>query len=99
MGTDKTLLKQDDSESYLICDDSIQDKRYSRFIELVKRQYSGNEHGTVKGIGLVNLIHFHQVKMVIFIQLIIEFTRLKQIVKPRMTIFRKCFFELLLIKT
>jgi len=57
MGTDKTLLKQDDSESYLICDDSIQDKRYSRFIELVKRQYSGNEHGTVKGIGLVNLIH------------------------------------------
>jgi hypothetical protein len=51
------VLKQDDSESYLICDDSVQDKRYSRFIELVKKQYSGNEHGTVKGIGLVNLIH------------------------------------------
>lgn len=31
-------------------------KRYSRFIELVKKQYSGNEHGTVKGIGIVNLI-------------------------------------------
>ncbi|MFD2519499.1 IS701 family transposase [Emticicia soli] len=49
--------KQDDTESYLICDDSVQDKRYSRFIELVKKQYSGNEHGTVKGIGLVNMIH------------------------------------------
>lgn len=51
------VSKQDDIESYLICDDSVQDKRYSRFIELVKKQYSGNEHGTVKGIGLVNLIH------------------------------------------
>jgi hypothetical protein len=55
--TKSYIIKQDDSESYLICDDSIQDKRYSRFIELVKKQYSGNEHGTVKGIGLVNLIH------------------------------------------
>jgi len=55
--TKSYVLTQDDSESYLICDDSVQDKRYSRFIELVKKQYSGNEHGTVKGIGLVNLIH------------------------------------------
>jgi len=51
------VSKQDDLESYLICDDSVQDKRYSRFIDLVKKQYSGNEHGTVKGIGLVNLVH------------------------------------------
>lgn len=58
MGTNKTyVLKQDDSKSYLICDDSVQDKRYSRFKELVKKQYSGNEHRTVKCIGLVNLIH------------------------------------------
>ncbi len=41
----------------IIVDDSVQDKRYSNFIELVKKQYSGNEHGTVKGIGLVNFIH------------------------------------------
>lgn len=48
----------DDSESAsIIVDDSVQDKRYSRFIELVKKQYSGNVHGTVKGIGLVNFIH------------------------------------------
>ncbi|MEJ7663472.1 MAG: hypothetical protein WKG07_29950 [Hymenobacter sp.] len=38
-------------------DDSVQDKRYSRFIELAKRQYSGNAHGMVTGIGLVNLVH------------------------------------------
>jgi hypothetical protein len=48
----------DDSPTALvIVDDSVQDKRYSRFIELVKKQYSGNEHGTVKGIGLVNFVH------------------------------------------
>lgn len=41
----------------VIVDDSIQDKRYSNFIGLVKKQYSGNEHGTVKGIGLVNFVH------------------------------------------
>jgi len=44
-------------QAYLLVDDSVQDKRYSRKIELVKRQYSGNEHGLVKGIGVVNLVH------------------------------------------
>jgi hypothetical protein len=44
-------------DAFLILDDSVQDKRYSRFIELVKRQYSGAEHGTVRGIGVVNLVH------------------------------------------
>lgn len=42
---------------FLIADDSVQDKRYSKFIDLVKKQYSGNEHGLVRGIGLVNLVH------------------------------------------
>jgi len=42
---------------YLIVDDSVQDKRYSQVMELVKHQYSGNEHGLVKGIGIVNLVH------------------------------------------
>jgi len=32
-------------------------KRYSQFIELVKLQYSGAEHGLVRGIGIVNLVH------------------------------------------
>ncbi len=47
----------DSSTSYLIVDDSVQDKRYSRKIELVKNQYSGAEHGLVNGIGIVNLVH------------------------------------------
>ncbi len=42
---------------FLIVDDSVQDKRYSKFIELVKHQYSGNEHGLVRGIGLVNMVY------------------------------------------
>lgn len=48
---------QDSPSAYLIADDSVQDKRYARQIELVKRQYSGNEHGLVNGIGIVNLVH------------------------------------------
>jgi hypothetical protein len=41
----------------LIVDDSVQDKRYSRFIELVKRQYSGYAKGLVRGINLVNMVY------------------------------------------
>lgn len=50
-------LLNDTPQAYLLVDDSVQDKRYSQKIELVKRQYSGNEHGLVKGIGVVNLVH------------------------------------------
>ena len=50
-------LINDSEHAYLIADDSVQDKRYSRFIELVRNQYSGAEHGLVRGIGVVNLVH------------------------------------------
>ena len=50
-------LLNDSPQAYLLVDDSVQDKRYSKTIELVKRQYSGNEHGLVLGIGVVNLVH------------------------------------------
>lgn len=50
-------LLSDSPEAFLIVDDSVQDKRYSKFIELAKRQYSGNVHDLVTGIGLVNLVH------------------------------------------
>jgi len=46
----------DMKSGYLIADDSVLDKRYSRNNELAKLQYSGNEHGLVKGIDLVNLL-------------------------------------------
>ncbi len=47
----------DSQEAFLLVDDSVQNKQYSQAIETVKLQYSGNEHGLVKGIGLVNLVH------------------------------------------
>ncbi|MFZ4791169.1 MAG: hypothetical protein ACOYMW_09805 [Candidatus Competibacteraceae bacterium] len=53
-------LINNSSESYLILDDSVQDKNYSKKIEMVKLQYSGNTHSLIKGIGIVNLVHAHQ---------------------------------------
>ena len=47
----------DSEEAFLLADDSVQNKQYSHSIETVKRQYSGNVHGLVKRIGLVNLVH------------------------------------------
>lgn len=41
---------------YLVCDDTVLDKSYSRKNELAKLQYSGNAHGLVNGINLVNLL-------------------------------------------
>jgi hypothetical protein len=48
---------EDSKEAFLLVDDSVHDKRYSRFIELVRAQYSGNEHRVIKGIGVVSLVH------------------------------------------
>lgn len=42
---------------YLVFDDSVSDKRYSTKIEPVRRQYSGNEHRVIKGIGVVNCLY------------------------------------------
>ena len=41
----------------LIFDDTVLDKRHSSKIELVRRQYSGNEHSIIKGIGVVNCLY------------------------------------------
>lgn len=52
----RTLIR-DGEDAHLVLDDSVQDKRYSRKIELVRRQYSGAEGGLVRGIGVLNLMH------------------------------------------
>lgn len=52
----KDLIVPDDN-AYIIFDDTVLDKRFSEEIEIVRRQYSGNEHGIVKGIGIVNCIY------------------------------------------
>ena len=42
---------------YVLFDDTVLDKRHAKKIEMAQRQYSGNEHGVVQGIGLVNCIY------------------------------------------
>lgn len=49
---------QDGETSFLILDDSVADKNYSQKIELVKKQYSGATHSLVRGIDVVNLVHY-----------------------------------------
>lgn len=42
---------------YLVFDDTVVDKNFSRLIELVRPQYSGNAHGIIKGIGVVTCVY------------------------------------------
>jgi hypothetical protein len=44
-------------QASLIFDDTVSDKRFSRKIEIVRRQYSGNEHRVIRGIGLVSCVY------------------------------------------
>lgn len=53
-GQVKTIVRKE--SGYLVCDDSLLDKRFSRKNELAHVQYSGNEHGLVNGISLVNFL-------------------------------------------
>jgi hypothetical protein len=47
------------SGGYVIFDDTVLDKTHSHQIEMVRRQYSGNVGGVVKGIGVVNMLYYH----------------------------------------
>lgn len=49
------------SFGFIIFDDTVINKKYSKKIELVKRQYSGNEHKTIRGIGLVNCLYVNPI--------------------------------------
>lgn len=44
---------------YLAYDDSVLDKHHSFKIELVRSQWSGNEHKTIKGIGVVTCVYIN----------------------------------------
>lgn len=54
------LLIQD-PQGCLIVDDSVMDKSHSHKIDGVHLQYSGNAHGLIKGIGVVNLLYYNPV--------------------------------------
>jgi hypothetical protein len=46
-------------DGYIVFDDTVLDKNCSFAIELVRRQYSGNAHGVIKGIGVVTCIYIN----------------------------------------
>lgn len=46
-------------KGYIVFDDTVLDKNYSFAIELVRRQYSGNAHSVIKGIGVVTCIYIN----------------------------------------
>ena len=43
--------------AFLIFDDTVLDKNYSHAIDLVRRQYSGNAHAVINGIGVVTCLY------------------------------------------
>jgi hypothetical protein len=49
---------------YLVVDDTLLDKRYSRVNELAKVQYSGDYHELTNGICLVNLLWVNEEKFI-----------------------------------
>ena len=44
---------------YIVFDDTVLDKSHSRKIDSVRFQYSGNAHGVIRGIGLLNCIYIN----------------------------------------
>jgi SRSO17 transposase len=47
------------ADGYIIFDDTVADKSHSHEIEGVRRQYSGNVGGVVKGIGIVTCVYYN----------------------------------------
>lgn len=45
--------------AYLVFDDTVIDKNSSFHIDLVRKQYSGNAHGIIKGIGVVTCVYIN----------------------------------------
>ena len=45
------------SNGYIIFDDTVLDKKYAQDIALAQKQYSGNAHGTINGIGVVTCVY------------------------------------------
>lgn len=44
---------------FVLFDDSVVDKDFSRKIEMARTQYSGNAHGIVRGIGIVTCVYYN----------------------------------------
>jgi hypothetical protein len=44
---------------FVLFDDTVIDKDFSRKIEMARTQYSGNAHGIVRGIGVVTCVYYN----------------------------------------
>lgn len=44
-------------KGYVLFDDTVLDKRHAKVMELTRRQYSGNEHRVIRGIGLISCVY------------------------------------------
>ncbi len=44
-------------KGFVVYDDTVADQDYSHKIELVRRQYSGNEQDVIKGVGMVTCVY------------------------------------------
>ena len=51
-------------KGFLVFDDTDADKNFSHEIELVRRQYSGNAQGVIKGIGSVTCVYVNPESLV-----------------------------------
>ena len=49
---------RESARKLIIFDDVVLEKTHSIKIQRVRRQYSGNQHGIIKGIGVVNCVYF-----------------------------------------
>lgn len=45
------------AEGYLVFDDTVVDKNFSFKMDLVRRQWSGDAHGVIKGVGVVTCVY------------------------------------------
>ncbi len=54
----KPVLIQN-KDGCIIIDDSVLDKSYSYKIDGVQKQYSGNAHDIINGIGVVNMLYYN----------------------------------------
>jgi hypothetical protein len=52
-------LMEFDEQAYIVFDDTVLDKQFGPCIEMSQRQWSGNEHKVINGIGLVSCLYVH----------------------------------------
>lgn len=51
------LLLERDPQAYLIFDDTVLDKSFGPKIEVVRKQWSGNKKGVIRGVGVVSCVY------------------------------------------